>query len=150
MKNSSHKCVTVWCCKKILTYAVCVCVSGFLRDLCELLLYLLLPPGDFHNKNMRYFLRVSAHKINTLTYTVCQTITIHVTLLSWEYEAQNHIFSHTICHTTHVVNLSCLSQRPNPAVTLAAIQPRVLFSSNTMLLKRRCCSIRPSDGMFVV
>lgn len=61
---------------------VCVCVSGFLRDLCELLLYLLLPPGDFHNKNMRYFLRVSAHKINTLTYTVCQTITIHVTLLS--------------------------------------------------------------------
>lgn len=38
----------------------CVCVSGFLRDLCELILYLLLPPGDFHNKNMRYFLRVSA------------------------------------------------------------------------------------------
>ncbi|XP_029299420.1 sorting nexin-13 isoform X4 [Cottoperca gobio] len=39
-----------------------VCTShkdeeGFLRDLCELLLYLLLPPGDFHNKNMRYFLR---------------------------------------------------------------------------------------------
>lgn len=31
---------------------------GFLRDLCEVLLYLLLPPGDFHNKNMRYFLRV--------------------------------------------------------------------------------------------
>uniref|UniRef100_A0A8B9RGC5 Sorting nexin 13 n=1 Tax=Astyanax mexicanus TaxID=7994 RepID=A0A8B9RGC5_ASTMX len=30
----------------------------FLRDLCEVLLYLLLPPGDFHNKNMRYFLRV--------------------------------------------------------------------------------------------
>uniref|UniRef100_A0A3P9N5I9 Sorting nexin 13 n=1 Tax=Poecilia reticulata TaxID=8081 RepID=A0A3P9N5I9_POERE len=25
--------------------------------LCELLLYLLLPPGDFHNKSMRYFLR---------------------------------------------------------------------------------------------
>ena len=40
----------------------CVCVSGFLRDLCELLLYLLLPPGDFHNKNMRYFLRVSTLK----------------------------------------------------------------------------------------
>lgn len=38
-----------------------VCVSGFLRDLCELLLYLLLPPGDFHNKNMRYFLRVSTN-----------------------------------------------------------------------------------------
>ncbi|CAL1589983.1 unnamed protein product [Knipowitschia caucasica] len=39
-----------------------VCTSpkdeeSFLRDLCELLLYLLLPPGDFHNKNMRYFLR---------------------------------------------------------------------------------------------
>ncbi|XP_070970600.1 sorting nexin-13-like isoform X8 [Oncorhynchus clarkii lewisi] len=39
-----------------------VCTSlkdeeGFLRDLCEVLLYLLLPPGDFHNKNMRYFLR---------------------------------------------------------------------------------------------
>ncbi|RXM37221.1 Sorting nexin-13 [Acipenser ruthenus] len=39
-----------------------VCTSprdeeGFLRDLCEVLLYLLLPPGDFHNKNMRYFVR---------------------------------------------------------------------------------------------
>ncbi|XP_005991338.1 sorting nexin-13 isoform X2 [Latimeria chalumnae] len=39
-----------------------VCTSskdeeGFLRDLCEVLLYLLLPPGDFHNKNMQYFLR---------------------------------------------------------------------------------------------
>ncbi|XP_016314765.1 sorting nexin-13-like isoform X6 [Sinocyclocheilus anshuiensis] len=39
-----------------------VCMSrkdeeGYLRDLCEVLLYLLLPPGDFHNKNMRYFLR---------------------------------------------------------------------------------------------
>ncbi|XP_050992698.1 sorting nexin-13 isoform X1 [Labeo rohita] len=39
-----------------------VCTSrkdeeGYLRDLCEVLLYLLLPPGDFHNKNMRYFLR---------------------------------------------------------------------------------------------
>ncbi|KAM4631391.1 sorting nexin-13 isoform 1-T1 [Polymixia lowei] len=39
-----------------------VCTSqkdeeGFLRDLCEVLLYLLLPSGDFHNKNMRYFLR---------------------------------------------------------------------------------------------
>ncbi|XP_030644730.1 sorting nexin-13 [Chanos chanos] len=39
-----------------------VCTSpkdeeAFLRDLCEVLLYLLLPPGDFHNKNMRYFLR---------------------------------------------------------------------------------------------
>uniref|UniRef100_A0AAY4DDW1 Sorting nexin-13 n=1 Tax=Denticeps clupeoides TaxID=299321 RepID=A0AAY4DDW1_9TELE len=31
--------------------------EGFLRDLCEVLLYLLLPPGDFHNKSMRYFLR---------------------------------------------------------------------------------------------
>uniref|UniRef100_A0A8C1EEE8 Sorting nexin 13 n=2 Tax=Cyprinus carpio TaxID=7962 RepID=A0A8C1EEE8_CYPCA len=39
-----------------------VCTSrkdeeGYLRDLCEVLLYLLLPPGDFHSKNMRYFLR---------------------------------------------------------------------------------------------
>ncbi|XP_073787435.1 sorting nexin-13 isoform X4 [Danio rerio] len=39
-----------------------VCMSrkdeeGYLRDLCEVLLYLLLPPGDFHSKNMRYFLR---------------------------------------------------------------------------------------------
>ncbi|MGH0133440.1 UNVERIFIED_CONTAM: hypothetical protein FKN15_077355 [Acipenser sinensis] len=39
-----------------------VCTSprdeeGFLRDLCEVLLHLLLPPGDFHNKNMRYFVR---------------------------------------------------------------------------------------------
>ncbi|KAI1902512.1 hypothetical protein AGOR_G00045520 [Albula goreensis] len=31
--------------------------ESFLRDLCEVLLYLLLPPGDFHNKNMRYFVR---------------------------------------------------------------------------------------------
>ncbi|KAF5927774.1 hypothetical protein HPG69_000680 [Diceros bicornis minor] len=30
---------------------------GFLRDLCEVLLYLLLPPGDFQNKIMRYFVR---------------------------------------------------------------------------------------------
>ncbi|XP_015413658.1 PREDICTED: sorting nexin-13 isoform X4 [Myotis davidii] len=39
-----------------------VCTSpkdeeGFLRDLCEVLLYLLLPPGDFQNKTMRYFVR---------------------------------------------------------------------------------------------
>uniref|UniRef100_A0A8C0PB79 Sorting nexin-13 n=2 Tax=Canis lupus TaxID=9612 RepID=A0A8C0PB79_CANLF len=39
-----------------------VCTSpkdeeGFLRDLCEVLLYLLLPPGDFQNKIMRYFVR---------------------------------------------------------------------------------------------
>lgn len=32
---------------------------GFLRDLCEVLLYILLPPGDFQNKIMRYFVRVS-------------------------------------------------------------------------------------------
>ncbi|XP_044285300.1 sorting nexin-13 isoform X4 [Varanus komodoensis] len=31
--------------------------EGFLRDLCEVLLYLLLPPGDFQNKIMRYFVR---------------------------------------------------------------------------------------------
>uniref|UniRef100_UPI00398E6799 sorting nexin-13 isoform X6 n=1 Tax=Pristiophorus japonicus TaxID=55135 RepID=UPI00398E6799 len=40
---------------------VCTSINdeeGFLRDLCEVLLYLLLPPGDFHNKNMRYFLRI--------------------------------------------------------------------------------------------
>ncbi|XP_030057370.1 sorting nexin-13 isoform X2 [Microcaecilia unicolor] len=29
--------------------------EGFLKDLCEVLLYLLLPPGDFQNKIMRYF-----------------------------------------------------------------------------------------------
>ncbi|KAJ6666576.1 hypothetical protein lerEdw1_020299 [Lerista edwardsae] len=39
-----------------------VCTSpkdeeGFLRDLCEVLLNLLLPPGDFQNKIMRYFVR---------------------------------------------------------------------------------------------
>uniref|UniRef100_A0A8C4WNI9 Sorting nexin-13 n=1 Tax=Gopherus evgoodei TaxID=1825980 RepID=A0A8C4WNI9_9SAUR len=32
-------------------------MKGFLRDLCEVLLYLLLPPGDFQNKIMRYFVR---------------------------------------------------------------------------------------------
>uniref|UniRef100_A0A7N5ZWS6 Sorting nexin 13 n=1 Tax=Anabas testudineus TaxID=64144 RepID=A0A7N5ZWS6_ANATE len=54
-----------------------VCTShkdeeGFLRDLCELLLYLLLPPGDFHNKNMRYFLRVSLQRMNicSLAFTI--------------------------------------------------------------------------------
>ncbi|XP_019389810.1 PREDICTED: sorting nexin-13 isoform X1 [Crocodylus porosus] len=39
-----------------------VCTSpkdeeGFLRDMCEVLLYILLPPGDFQNKIMRYFVR---------------------------------------------------------------------------------------------
>ncbi|KAM4705282.1 sorting nexin-13 isoform 2-T2 [Rhinophrynus dorsalis] len=39
-----------------------VCTSprdeeGCLKDLCEVLLYLLLPPGDFQNKIMRYFVR---------------------------------------------------------------------------------------------
>ncbi|XP_072227082.1 sorting nexin-13 isoform X1 [Leuresthes tenuis] len=46
--------------RKICRDVVCTSYKdeeGFLRDLCELLLYLLLPPGDFHNKNMRYFLR---------------------------------------------------------------------------------------------
>ncbi|KAM9776372.1 sorting nexin-13 isoform 2-T2 [Syngnathus typhle] len=46
--------------RKICRDVVCTSLKdeeGFLRDLCELLLYLLLPPGDFHNKNMRYFLR---------------------------------------------------------------------------------------------
>uniref|UniRef100_A0A8C3J1H4 Sorting nexin 13 n=1 Tax=Calidris pygmaea TaxID=425635 RepID=A0A8C3J1H4_9CHAR len=32
-------------------------MKGFLRDLCEVLLYILLPPGDFQNKIMRYFVR---------------------------------------------------------------------------------------------
>nr|XP_015213312.1 PREDICTED: sorting nexin-13 [Lepisosteus oculatus] len=46
-----------------------VCTSpkdeeGFLRDLCEVLLYLLLPPGDFHNKNMRYFVRIHDSSCN--------------------------------------------------------------------------------------
>ncbi|XP_075961534.1 sorting nexin-13 isoform X1 [Anarhichas minor] len=46
--------------RKICRDVVCTSLKdeeGFLRDLCELLLYLLLPAGDFHNKNMRYFLR---------------------------------------------------------------------------------------------
>ncbi|XP_039592097.1 sorting nexin-13 isoform X2 [Polypterus senegalus] len=46
--------------KKICRDLVCTSPKdeeGFLRDLCEVLLYLLLPSGDFHNKNMRYFLR---------------------------------------------------------------------------------------------
>lgn len=37
----------------------CSASLGFLRDLCEVLLYILLPPGDFQNKIMRYFVRVS-------------------------------------------------------------------------------------------
>ncbi|XP_042712404.1 sorting nexin-13 isoform X5 [Chrysemys picta bellii] len=46
-----------------------VCTSpkdeeGFLRDLCEVLLYLLLPPGDFQNKIMRYFVRIRDSNCN--------------------------------------------------------------------------------------
>uniref|UniRef100_A0A2K6GL56 Sorting nexin-13 n=1 Tax=Propithecus coquereli TaxID=379532 RepID=A0A2K6GL56_PROCO len=48
-----------------------VCTSpkdeeGFLRDLCEVLLYLLLPPGDFQNKIMRYFVRVSLNSFQIM------------------------------------------------------------------------------------
>ncbi|KAG9333163.1 hypothetical protein JZ751_013421 [Albula glossodonta] len=46
--------------KRICRDVVCTSAreeESFLRDLCEVLLYLLLPPGDFHNKNMRYFVR---------------------------------------------------------------------------------------------
>ncbi|XP_012514852.1 PREDICTED: sorting nexin-13 [Propithecus coquereli] len=48
-----------------------VCTSpkdeeGFLRDLCEVLLYLLLPPGDFQNKIMRYFVRAIPSVTNLL------------------------------------------------------------------------------------
>ncbi|XP_064146104.1 sorting nexin-13 isoform X4 [Loxodonta africana] len=46
--------------KKICRDLVCTSPKdeeGFLRDLCEVLLYLLLPPGDFQNKIMRYFVR---------------------------------------------------------------------------------------------
>lgn len=83
-----------------------VCVSGFLRDLCELLLYLLLPPGDFHNKNMRYFLRVSAHRINKHSHLHSVSDDHSFINLRCEHEAQNHIFTHTICQTTCVVDLS--------------------------------------------
>uniref|UniRef100_A0A8C5PUH7 Sorting nexin 13 n=1 Tax=Leptobrachium leishanense TaxID=445787 RepID=A0A8C5PUH7_9ANUR len=46
-----------------------VCTSskdeeGFLKDLCEVLLYLLLPPGDFQNKIMRYFVRIHDSNCN--------------------------------------------------------------------------------------
>ncbi|XP_059510534.1 sorting nexin-13 isoform X3 [Stegostoma tigrinum] len=46
--------------KEVCRDLICTSVKdeeAFLRDLCEILLYLFLPPGDFHNKNMRYFLR---------------------------------------------------------------------------------------------
>ncbi|GAB5568588.1 sorting nexin-13 isoform X1 [Prionailurus iriomotensis] len=49
----------------------------FLRDLCEVLLYLLLPPGDFQNKIMRYFVRVPGYlrcfrevEDNTITWGI--------------------------------------------------------------------------------
>lgn len=35
-------------------------ISDYLSDISEMLLYLLLPPDDFHNKPFRYFFRVSA------------------------------------------------------------------------------------------
>ena len=31
--------------------------QSYLQDITEVLLYLLLPPEEFHNKNIRYFLR---------------------------------------------------------------------------------------------
>ena len=36
-----------------------ICFLEFLRDLSEILLYLLLPPDDFHNKILRLLARVS-------------------------------------------------------------------------------------------
>ena len=34
------------------------CVTEYLQDLSEVLLFLLLPPEDFQNKSFRYILRV--------------------------------------------------------------------------------------------
>ena len=34
-------------------------IIDYLSDISEMLLYLLLPPEDFHNKPFRYFFRVS-------------------------------------------------------------------------------------------
>ncbi|GCC29132.1 hypothetical protein chiPu_0007569 [Chiloscyllium punctatum] len=51
--------------KEVCRDLICTSVKdeeAFLRDLCEILLYLFLPPGDFHNKNMRYFLRETLAK----------------------------------------------------------------------------------------
>uniref|UniRef100_A0A7N6AYP0 Sorting nexin 13 n=1 Tax=Anabas testudineus TaxID=64144 RepID=A0A7N6AYP0_ANATE len=72
-----------------------VCTShkdeeGFLRDLCELLLYLLLPPGDFHNKNMRYFLRVSLQRMN-----ICSLAFTAIRDSSCNYEAFMNILKLT-------------------------------------------------------
>lgn len=52
MHNYADSCVCFLFCSPSL---------GFLRDLCEVLLYILLPPGDFQNKIMRYFVRVNSH-----------------------------------------------------------------------------------------
>uniref|UniRef100_A0A8C9ZXH2 Sorting nexin 13 n=1 Tax=Sander lucioperca TaxID=283035 RepID=A0A8C9ZXH2_SANLU len=104
-----------------------VCTShkdeeGFLRDLCELLLYLLLPPGDFHNKNMRYFLRVSAHKQTKYLFHLHCLSNDHNTRdfigLRWKCEIRD-----SSCNYEAFMNILKLTDKPPE---LEAVKDKVL------------------------
>ena len=45
--------------KHLSTFEFFFCLTEYLQDLSEVLLFLLLPQEDFHNKSFRYILRVS-------------------------------------------------------------------------------------------
>ena len=45
--------------KRLSTFEFFFCLPEYLQDLSEVLLFLLLPQEDFHNKSFRYILRVS-------------------------------------------------------------------------------------------
>jgi len=58
--------------------------SEYLQDLSEVLLFLLLPPGDFHNKPFRYIARVSDLATASLSCVQCQN-TYHSIMIMTEY-----------------------------------------------------------------
>ena len=66
--------------KKTLLYLFDFIIIDYLSDISEMLLYLLLPPEDFHNKPFRYFFRVSASIIYLFSISV-QGLYSHMT--SW-------------------------------------------------------------------
>uniref|UniRef100_A0A3Q3NCZ5 Sorting nexin 13 n=1 Tax=Labrus bergylta TaxID=56723 RepID=A0A3Q3NCZ5_9LABR len=91
-----------------------VCTShkdeeGFLRDLCELLLYLLLPPGDFHNKNMRYFLRVSTKEDNKTSLSLSNDHNKH----DFISLTKTLIITHMICNYEAFMNILKLTDKPS-------------------------------------
>jgi len=44
-------------------HVVYICSSEYLQDVTEVLMFLLLPPGDFHNTLFRYVVRVSRYML---------------------------------------------------------------------------------------